>query len=96
MAINTDTITATGTTTPYDWTGGDGTAIVTGYIGGGSTELEYSLDDTNYAPTGGILTGEGGFNFTLPACKVRWNTKITSADATVLSAINFKASVENV
>ena len=92
MAINTDSISSEGTTTAYDWTGGDGVAIATGVFAG-ELRLEYSLDDTNYAPVGkgGALQQDGGFGFKLPACKVRWRLTKTS-DAT--SAIT--ASVENV
>ena len=92
MAINTDTISEVGTTTPYSWTGGEGAAIGTGFSGA-IVELEYSLDDTNYASVGGegILKTDGGFGFTLPACSIRWRmTANNPSDSTVT------LSVENV
>lgn len=75
MAINTQTLTTNGTTTPHTWTGGDGTAIATGEFSKGRLALEFSLDGTNYAPVGpeGTLYGPSGFNFKLPACDLRWN-----------------------
>jgi len=93
MPIYTTSITANGTTTPIDYAGGKGATIATGsFDNGGKLQLEYSLDDTNYAPVGkeSVLMQPGGFLFELPACKLRWNC----TEATTTPSIS--ASVETI
>lgn len=92
MAITTQTITANGDGTIFDYTGGAGVAIATGTFNQGLLELHASLDDTNYAPVrgDGIIREDGGFGFTLPACKLRW----TLSDS--INTPNIIVSVENV
>lgn len=93
MAINTDSsITTNGTTTAFDYAGGAGAAIVTGTFDGSLIELEFSLDDTNYAPVGNesILFQPNGFAIAnLPACKMRWKLSNAGTDT------DLTASVEN-
>lgn len=93
MPIYTTSITANGNTTPFDFQGGKAATIATGnFDNGGKLQLQYSLDDTNYAPVGkeSVLMQPGGFLFELPACKMRWN--LSEATTTV----SITASVETI
>lgn len=92
MAINTDTITSNGTESFFEYAGGAGAAIASGTFDGGLLELEFSLDNTNYAPIGNesILFQPNGFAIAnIPACRMRW--KMSNGG----DNISITASVEN-
>jgi len=70
MTINTQTITATGETTPFEYAGGQGVITVAGELNG-KLVLMVSLDSTNYSPAGEFKEVKA-VKFTLPACHVKW------------------------
>jgi hypothetical protein len=93
MAIVTTTsITIDGSTTAFDYAGGAGLAIVTGEFKGATIELEFSLDDTNYAPVGkeSIIFQPSGFAIgDIPSCKLRWRVR------GAVTGTNLTASIED-
>ena len=93
MTINTVTITENGTETFFEYAGGPGAAIATGEFDAAYIQLEFSLDDINYAPIGAesILFQPNGFSITnIPACRMRWVTALGGGN------INIIASVESI
>jgi len=90
MTINTVTITDNGTETFFEYAGGPGAAIVTGEFNTAYTQLEFSLDDTNYAPIGAeaILFQPNGFAIgNIPACRMRWVTSLGDGSTNIVASV---------
>ena len=94
VTINTTTINSNGTEAFFEYAGGPGAAIVTGDFDTAYTQLEFSLDDTNYAPIGAeaILFQPNGFAIgDIPACRMRWVTSLGNGSINLVASVESKA-----
>lgn len=88
--ILNETITADGSTTAVNYTGGEGYFTVEGTFGGGTIKLQYTTDNGTPDTDVGVnstLTAAGGAVLNLPPCKLHVNTSGATTPSVVAKVV---------